>query len=57
MKITGQVGKKPFGVGTKSERNAVYLKTADGEEYVLRQQDGNAFRDPELAATKDWFRA
>ncbi len=40
--------KKPFGAGSKSEREAVYLVTGSGEEYVLRRQGGNPFQDPEL---------
>jgi hypothetical protein len=47
MEFCGKVVKKPFGVGSKSEREAVMLIT-DGGEYVLRRAGGNAFRDPEL---------
>lgn len=38
---------KPFGKGSKSEHDAVYLSTSAGE-YVLRRAGGNAFRDPEV---------
>ena len=47
MQFTGDVIKKPFGTGSKSEREAVCLVT-DAGEYVLRRQGGNAFSDPEL---------
>lgn len=43
----GSVVKRPFGVGTKSEHDAIFLVTKD-KEYVLRRQGGNAFHDPEL---------
>jgi hypothetical protein len=45
----GKVVKKQFGVGSKSERDAVYLKSGDGREYVLRRKSGgNPFHDQEL---------
>lgn len=44
---SGSVVKRPFGVGSKSEHDAIYLTTKDGD-YVLRRQGGNAFFDPEL---------
>jgi hypothetical protein len=44
---SGSVVKRPFGVGSKSERDAVLLVTTD-KEYVLRRQGGNAFSDPAL---------
>jgi hypothetical protein len=47
QKYSGSVVKRPFGVGTKSEHDAIMLVTKDGE-YVLRRQGGNAFRDPAL---------
>jgi hypothetical protein len=43
----GSVVKRPFGVGSKSEHDAILLVTKDGE-YVLRRQGGNAFHDSEL---------
>jgi hypothetical protein len=43
----GKVSKKPFGRGTKSEHEAVYLET-EGGAYVLRRQGGNPFYDPQL---------
>lgn len=45
--FTGQVIKKPFGAGSKSEHLAVMLVTGAGE-YVLRRKGGNPFADPEL---------
>lgn len=47
MEYTGKIVKKPFGVGTKSEHEAVMLVTDSGE-YLLRRQGGNPFRDPQL---------
>jgi hypothetical protein len=47
MEYTGRVVRRPFAVGSKSERNAVILVT-DAGQYVLRRQGGNPFRDPEL---------
>jgi hypothetical protein len=43
----GIVVKRPFGAGSKSERDAILLVTKD-KEYVLRRQGGNAFHDSEL---------
>ena len=47
MRCRGRVVKKPFGVGSKSEHDAVMLVT-DAGEFVLRRQGGNAFHDPQL---------
>jgi hypothetical protein len=47
VKLHGYVVNKPFGTGSKSERNAVMLVTDSGE-YVLRRQGGNPFSDNEL---------
>ena len=44
---TGMVTKGPFGTGSKSEREAIYIETEDGR-YVLRRQGGNPFHDAEL---------
>jgi hypothetical protein len=43
----GQVVKRPFAVGSKSEREAVFLETK-GRRYVLRQMGGDPYHDPEL---------
>ncbi len=45
----GDVGRQVLGAGTKSERDAVVLQTADGT-VALRRRGGNAFADPELDA-------
>ncbi len=46
-RYSGSVVKRPFGVGSKSEHEAIFLATKEGD-YVLRRQGGNAFFDPEL---------
>ncbi|MGA9754334.1 MAG: hypothetical protein WBV23_04245 [Desulfobaccales bacterium] len=40
----GKVIKKPFGIGSKSEHEAVFLET-ENNQYVLRRQGGNPFYD------------
>ena len=47
MKYQGQVIKRRFAAGSKSEHDAVMLSTDSGD-YVLRRHGGNAFRDPVL---------
>ena len=47
MILEGDVVRKPFGTGSKSEREAIVLQSAAGE-FVLRRQGGLAFGDPEL---------
>jgi hypothetical protein len=42
MELDGQVVKKPFAIGTKSEHEAIYLETAEGN-FVLRRPDANPF--------------
>ena len=49
MEFRGRVAKKPFGVGSKSERRAVVLET-EGGTFVLRRRGGNAYSDPVLDA-------
>ena len=44
---SGMVEKRRFGKGSKSERDAIFLVTADGD-YVLRRQGGNPYHDPDL---------
>lgn len=44
---TGVIVKKLWGVGTKSEHDAVVLVTKD-KEYVLRLVGGNPFQDDRL---------
>jgi hypothetical protein len=45
--LTGTVVRAPFGSGSKSEREAVWLETPDGR-FVLRRKDGPTFDDPAL---------
>jgi len=47
VELCGHVVRRQFGLGSKSERDAVMLITSGGA-YVLRRQGGNAFEDPEL---------
>lgn len=44
---SGTVIKGLFAKNSKSEHEAVYLKTQNGR-FVLRRQGGNPFYDPEL---------
>jgi hypothetical protein len=43
----GTVVKRPFAAGSKSERDAIVLATADGD-LLLRREGGNPFADPVL---------
>jgi hypothetical protein len=45
--IRGQVTHGPYGKGSKSEHEAVFIETADGR-YILRRKRGPAFDDTEL---------
>jgi hypothetical protein len=45
--VSGVVVRGPFAVGSKSERIAVWLETADGR-FVLRRKDGPSFGDRAL---------
>ena len=47
MQMTGRVIQQQYGVGTKSERQAVMLKTPEGT-FILRRVGGNAFEDAAL---------
>jgi hypothetical protein len=47
MELRGQVVRRMFGLGSKSEHEAVMFDTALGS-FRLRRIQGNAFRDPEL---------
>lgn len=47
MKLKGKVVCKTFGKGSKSEHEAVYLETEQGE-YVLRKAGSNPFENKEL---------
>jgi hypothetical protein len=45
--LTGTVVRGPFGTGSKSEREAVWLETAD-ERLVLRRKNGPTYGDKTL---------
>ena len=45
--VTGDVVKKTFAEGSKSEHQAVML-IVDGKEWRLKRLGGNPFQDPEL---------
>jgi hypothetical protein len=45
--LTGTVERGPFGTGSKSEREAIWLVT-DGGRLVLRRKSGPAFDDSTL---------
>jgi hypothetical protein len=47
MQLRGNVVRRPFGRGSKSEHEAVLLATDKGT-YRLRRAGGNPFRDEEL---------
>ena len=47
--LAGTVSRGPYGTGSKSQREAVFLDTADGR-YLLRRKTGPVFGDEELAA-------
>jgi hypothetical protein len=49
MMFRGDVVRQTVARGSKSERAAVLLRTADGE-YVLRRQGGHPLRDTQLEA-------
>jgi len=54
LEITGAVEKRVYAKGSKSEREAVYLRfdgthpEIQGEGRFLRRREGNPFRDEEL---------
>ena len=45
--VSGTVARGPFGAGSKSAREAVWLDTPQGR-FVLRRKDGPAFDDDAL---------
>jgi hypothetical protein len=50
MEVTGLIVKKPFGTGSKSEHDALYLAAPSGE-FLLRRPGSNPFQiDRELEA-------
>lgn len=50
MQLTGHVIKRPFAQGSKSEREAIFLVTEEGE-HLIRRRGGNPFYDPVLEET------
>lgn len=51
MKLTGKISLKPFGAGTKSDHQAVYIDTSQGS-YVLRKAGENPFENTGLLHLK-----
>jgi len=50
MELDGRVVKKPFGIGTKSEHEAIYVESVEGN-FVLRRPGANPFEiDRDLEA-------
>jgi phosphoglucomutase len=47
VELDGQVVKHPAAVGSKSERQGLFLETESGS-YVLRRSGGNPMFDPEM---------
>ena len=47
MEITGKLVQKDFAQGSKSESQAIYIQTADGE-YVIRKAGDNPFQNDSL---------
>ena len=45
--LQGRVARGPYGKGSKSEREAVFLETP-AERYILRRKTGPVFGDTEL---------
>jgi hypothetical protein len=48
VRICGTVTREAVDAGSKSERDAVVLKTDDDRSYVLRRRGGPAFGDSVL---------
>ena len=49
MELNGRVIKKPYAIGTKSERESVMIETTE-DTYILRRLGVNAFQDSALEA-------
>jgi hypothetical protein len=45
--VTGTVVREPFATGSKSERQAIWLETAE-DRFVLRRKGGPSFDDRSL---------
>jgi len=50
QRIAGTVARALISPGSKSEHRGVVLRTARGDEFILRRAGGNAFRDETLEA-------
>ncbi|MFL4975301.1 MAG: hypothetical protein ACJ8DK_13620 [Microvirga sp.] len=48
VQLEGRVVRERVSQGSKSERDAISLKTPDGETYLLRRQSAPAFGDKGL---------
>jgi hypothetical protein len=46
--LHGWVTQGVYGKGSKSERVAMFIETADAQRYILRRKTGPAFDDSEL---------
>ena len=46
--LCGRVTQGAYGKGSKSEREAVFIETADARRYILRHKTGPALYDTEL---------
>ena len=50
QRIAGTVARAVISPGSKSDQRGVVLRTARGDEFILRRAGGNAFRDETLEA-------
>jgi hypothetical protein len=50
QRIAGTVARAVISPGSKSDHRGVVLRTARGDEFILRRAGGNAFRDETLEA-------
>jgi hypothetical protein len=50
QRIAGTVARALISPGSKNEHRGLVLRTARGDEFILRRSDGNAFRDETLEA-------
>jgi hypothetical protein len=46
-RLRGRVTQAEYGKGSKSQRQAIFIETADAK-YLLRRKTGPVFADPEL---------
>ena len=50
QRIAGTVARALISPGSKSDHRGVVLRTARGDEFILRRAGGNAFRDETFEA-------